>query len=478
MALNATVRQFNGAPQLEPAQTMVAINKVTMSFGEFTAVRDVDIQVGDGEFLAIVGPTGCGKSTILNSVAGLLKPSSGQVSIDGRAVSGVQESVGYLFQQDALLPWKTAYQNVELGLRFRGVPEAERKAKANAWLAKVGLAGFEHRYPHQLSGGQRKRVQMAQALIVEPKVILMDEPFSALDIHTRHLMQNELLRLWQEDRRSVILITHDLEEAIALGIAWWCCPPARPAVSCAVSTWIWNGRATWPRSSWMTVSPTCTATSGPACAAKWRRAMHAKTDKFIQLALVVAVFGGWEGGIALGVIDPFFFPSPTAIVQQAWTWLSDTSFYQHVYITLTETALGYIIGTGLGVAGGVWLGLSRRSARILDPFIKGFNAIPRVVLAPIFVLWLGLGLWSKVALAVTLVFFTTFFNAMQGVREVNPVVLANARILGASRSDLLRHVYFPQQPAGSCPRCAPRWASRWSARSSVSTSGPRRAWVT
>ena len=162
MALNATVRQFNGAPQLEPAQTMVAINKVTMSFGEFTAVRDVNIHVGDGEFLAIVGPTGCGKSTILNSVAGLLKPSSGQVSIDGRAVSGVQESVGYLFQQDALLPWKTAYQNVELGLRFRGVPEAERKAKANAWLAKVGLAGFEHRYPHQLSGGQRKRVQMAR----------------------------------------------------------------------------------------------------------------------------------------------------------------------------------------------------------------------------------------------------------------------------------------------------------------------------
>ncbi len=171
MALNATVRQLNGAPQLEPAQTMVAINKVTMSFGEFTAVRDVDIQVGDGEFLAIVGPTGCGKSTILNSVAGLLKPSSGDVAIDGRTVSGVQESVGYLFQQDALLPWKTAFQNVELGLRFRGVPEAERKAKANAWLAKVGLAGFEHRYPHQLSGGQRKRVQMAQALIVEPKVI-------------------------------------------------------------------------------------------------------------------------------------------------------------------------------------------------------------------------------------------------------------------------------------------------------------------
>ena len=141
MALNATVRQLNGAPQLEPAQTMVAINKVTMSFGEFTAVRDVDIQVGDGEFLAIVGPTGCGKSTILNSVAGLLKPSSGDVAIDGRTVSGVQESVGYLFQQDALLPWKTAYQNVELGLRFRGVPEAERSQITQRFYRAQGASG-------------------------------------------------------------------------------------------------------------------------------------------------------------------------------------------------------------------------------------------------------------------------------------------------------------------------------------------------
>ncbi len=151
-------------------------------------------------------------------------------------------------------------------------------------LAGQGRPGrLEHRYPHQLSGGQRKRVQMAQALIVEPKVILMDEPFSALDIHTRHLMQNELLRLWQEDRRSVILITHDLEEAIALGDRVVVLSPRPGQPRGAVSMWIWNGRGTWPKSSWMTVSPTCTAISGPACAAKWRRAMHAK-DKFIQLA--------------------------------------------------------------------------------------------------------------------------------------------------------------------------------------------------
>ncbi|MBN7135818.1 mannosyltransferase [Lysobacter enzymogenes] len=219
MATTATVRQLHDAPAGAGAgaDTLVAIERITMSFGDFTAVREVDIQVGDGEFLAIVGPTGCGKSTILNAVAGLLTPAQGRIAIDGKPVKGVQESVGYLFQQDALLPWKTALQNVELGLRFRGVAAAEREDRARRWLAKVGLAGFEARYPHQLSGGQRKRVQMAQALIVEPKVILMDEPFSALDIHTRHLMQNELLRLWQEQRRSVMLITHDLEEAIALG---------------------------------------------------------------------------------------------------------------------------------------------------------------------------------------------------------------------------------------------------------------------
>ncbi|SON56634.1 Taurine import ATP-binding protein TauB [Hartmannibacter diazotrophicus] len=208
------------APPLKhstPAKPMVSIDSVTMSFGTYVAVEDVRLTVADGEFLAIVGPTGCGKSTILNAIAGLLKPSSGSVAIDGQPVNGVQNDIGYLFQQDALFPWKTAIENVELGPMFKGFSGAERRAASMNWLAKVGLKGFEHRYPHQLSGGQRKRVQMAQALITGPKVILMDEPFSALDIHTRHLMQNELLRLWQEERRAVVMITHDLEEAIALG---------------------------------------------------------------------------------------------------------------------------------------------------------------------------------------------------------------------------------------------------------------------
>ncbi|MEY9773115.1 NitT/TauT family transport system ATP-binding protein [Sinorhizobium fredii] len=213
----AVVKTASPTDSPHQAKSMVSLDSVTMAFGAYVAVQDVNLKVSDGEFLAIVGPTGCGKSTILNAIAGLLKPASGTVSIDGQPVRGIQNDIGYLFQQDALLPWKTAIENVELGPMFKGVGAAERREQSMRWLAKVGLKGFEHRYPHQLSGGQRKRVQMAQALITGPKVILMDEPFSALDIHTRHLMQNELLRLWQEERRAVVMITHDLEEAIALG---------------------------------------------------------------------------------------------------------------------------------------------------------------------------------------------------------------------------------------------------------------------
>jgi NitT/TauT family transport system ATP-binding protein len=164
----------------------------------------------------VVGPTGCGKSTLLNVAAGLLMPSTGQCRVFGQALSGVNAHAGYLFQSDSLMPWRTALANVIAGLEFHGVPRGEAVPRGEDWLARVGLAGFGDRYPHQLSGGQRKRVALAQTLILDPKIILMDEPFSALDVQTRQLMENELLELWAADRKSVLFITHDLEEAIAL----------------------------------------------------------------------------------------------------------------------------------------------------------------------------------------------------------------------------------------------------------------------
>jgi NitT/TauT family transport system ATP-binding protein len=184
--------------------------------GAYTAVGSTTLTVAEGEFVSVVGPTGCGKSTLLNIAAGLLEPSAGRVQVLGKPLQGLNHDAGYMFQAEALLPWLSALDNVALGLRYRGTPKAEAQAKAQDWLGRVGLDAHGHRYPHQLSGGMKKRVALAQMLILDPKILLMDEPFSALDIQTRQLMENELLELWSADRKSVVFVTHDLEEAISL----------------------------------------------------------------------------------------------------------------------------------------------------------------------------------------------------------------------------------------------------------------------
>ena len=182
----------------------------------FTAVRGVTLSVEAGEFVSVVGPTGCGKSTLLNMAAGLLAPSAGAVRVFGEPLAGLNRRAGYMFQAESLMPWRTALGNVMAGLSFRGAGEGDARALATQWLQRVGLAAFGDRYPHQLSGGMRKRVALAQMLILDPEILLMDEPFSALDVQTRQLMENELLDLWSANRKSVLFITHDLEEAIAL----------------------------------------------------------------------------------------------------------------------------------------------------------------------------------------------------------------------------------------------------------------------
>ena len=182
----------------------------------YTAVADTTLRVAAGEFVSVVGPTGCGKSTLLNVAAGLLMPSSGEVRVFGQPLTGINTRAGYMFQSDALMPWRSAIDNVMAGLQYRGVPPAEAREQALAWMSRVGLSGFEDRYPHQLSGGMRKRTALAQTLALDPDIILMDEPFSALDIQTRQLMENEVLDLWAAKKKAVLFITHDLDEAIAM----------------------------------------------------------------------------------------------------------------------------------------------------------------------------------------------------------------------------------------------------------------------
>jgi NitT/TauT family transport system ATP-binding protein len=205
----------------EPAPPVIELRRVTKTFdtpsgGRYTAIRDLDLTVAPGEFCAVVGPTGSGKSTALTLVSGLEAPTEGEVLVRGRPVDGIGAEIGFVFQNDAVFPWKSVLDNVAAGPRFRGKPKAEAQANARDWLRRVGLAGFEDRYPHQLSGGMRKRVALAQSLINEPGILLMDEPFSALDVQTRVIMSAELLSLWDLTRPAVVFVTHDLEEAIAL----------------------------------------------------------------------------------------------------------------------------------------------------------------------------------------------------------------------------------------------------------------------
>jgi NitT/TauT family transport system ATP-binding protein len=196
----------------------LALENITCTFvsrddrsQRYTALKDTTLVAAEGEFVCVVGPTGCGKSTLLNVAAGLLQPSSGSVKVAGEHLTGVNRRAGYLFQAEALMPWRSALDNVIAGLQFRDVARAEAIERGNDWLKRVGLSGFGGRYPHQLSGGMRKRVSLAQTFILNPEILLMDEPFSALDVQTRQLMENELLDLWSAERKSVVFITHDLE---------------------------------------------------------------------------------------------------------------------------------------------------------------------------------------------------------------------------------------------------------------------------
>jgi NitT/TauT family transport system ATP-binding protein len=216
----AVTSRTGGAPGVHERSRieLVGVTKrfVSPSGTALTALHDVDFVVEPGQFCAVVGPTGCGKSTTLTMVAGLERPTAGVVRVGGQVVDGIADGMSFMFQNDALLPWKTVLHNVALGPKFRGVPKAEALAQAREWIRVVGLAGFEDHHPHQLSGGMRKRATLAASLISEPSILLMDEPFGALDVQTKAIMSNELLTLWERTKPSVIFITHDLEEAVAL----------------------------------------------------------------------------------------------------------------------------------------------------------------------------------------------------------------------------------------------------------------------
>ena len=243
---------IDGAPALALADITCRFAARQGGGEPYTAVANATLAVAKGEFVSVVGPTGCGKSTLLNVAAGLLEPSSGTVEVFGErlvAAAGVNRRAGYMFQADALMPWRTGIGNVVAGLEFRGVPAAQATAQGEEWLRRVGLAGFGDRYPHQMSGGMRKRLALAQTLILSPDILLMDEPFSALDVQTRQLMENELLALWARTGSRCCSSPTTSRRRLRSPTASSCCRPGRRRGRSATSRSSCPGRATFRRSA-------------------------------------------------------------------------------------------------------------------------------------------------------------------------------------------------------------------------------------
>ena len=421
--------------------TAVALDDATVAFRlaedrVYTAVEQASLSVAHGEFVAIVGPTGCGKSTLLNVAAGLLKPAAGAVRIFDQPLTGLNRDAGYLFQADALFPWKTAIDNVAIGLEIKGAPRAQALQRAQGWLTSVGLGAFANRYPHMLSGGQRKRVGLAQVLIRDPKILLMDEPFGPLDAQTRQIMGNLLLELWNADRKAVLFVTHDLEEAIALAdrvvimsagpgariIGDWRVPLPRPRDISEVR--MEKEFHALHREIWSVLKDEVMKGYAQSSQARGGRLMSPAD------AAALAAAGRRGRASRCGSSSPPCrssaasccrrSSSPTRSMSAARSSNGSSTgvIWKHLLITLWESVLAFVIGSVGGVLVGFWFARQPLVAAMFDPYVKMVNALPRVVLAPIFALWLGLGIWSKVALGVTLVFFIVFFNVYQGVKEV------------------------------------------------------------
>ena len=201
--------------------SIISVSNVTHQYAvegreKTLALSDVNLEIGKNEFVTLLGPSGCGKTTLMRAIGGLVTPTEGTITVNGKPVRGPNQDCAIVFQSFALMPWASVLQNVTFGLEMRGVGKAEREEKARAAIAQVGLKGFENKLPKELSGGMQQRVGLARALVVSTPILLMDEPFGALDQQTRRYMQEELLRIWQQDQRTVVFVTHDMEEAILL----------------------------------------------------------------------------------------------------------------------------------------------------------------------------------------------------------------------------------------------------------------------
>jgi len=419
-------------------------------------LEGASIAVAEGQFVSLVGPSGSGKSSLLRAVIGLQQPLKGTVEPEV-----APRDVAILFQDDALLPWKTARDNVALGLTLNGMGRRPALERADLWLERIGLAGFGSRFPRHLSGGQRKRVALAQVLAREPKLLLMDEPFASLDAIVRARITEDVAALVERERISVLLVTHDLEEAISLSDHVYLLsqgPRARvkrhypiplPRPRDPVGSRMTAALAPLYEKIWSDLSQEVDRAQPAEAAGESESAAGAKTSYAWarQLTALVVFLVIWEAAGRAGRLNPIYAPSPSQIGAALVELFASGRIWTHLEATFTAALAGLALGIVAGIVLGVLGALLPLVAELLEPVMTLLNAIPRVVLAPLFVIWLGIGVASKVALAFILVTVLIFFTVFTGIRQVDRRLVDRVLTLSGGRWALLRHVYLPSVAA-------------------------------
>ena len=443
--------------------------------GSVRALKDVSFNVREGEFLSIIGPSGCGKTTLLRIIGGLVEQTEGEIVFKKGTIEDLHRNCGFVFQDPTLLPWRDVLGNILLplevargGKRDRGEGNSERdeeKKKVKELLAMVELEGFEHFYPRELSGGMKQRVAIARALAQDPLILLMDEPFGALDEMTRGRMNFELLRIWKETGKTVIFVTHSIPEAVLLSERVVVLSE-RPGTVKDIIDIKFDER-----------NPSIIETEEfNKYVQKVRKALGAYTDgrihigadlkredvrpvrkfedfvpvpKFTPFLYIMYIFvfllfiSAWKAVTFIFRIPPFLLPPPEDVFREYVTLLVNGLLLVHTYVTLYETITGFLAGSAIGMLLGYPLAKSRRLERILSPYIVAAQTAPKIALAPLIVIWLGFGIASKFFLVALIVFFPIFVNMITGVRSVDRNLLELMKSTGASKFDIFWKIEIP-----------------------------------
>jgi ABC-type nitrate/sulfonate/bicarbonate transport system ATPase subunit/ABC-type nitrate/sulfonate/bicarbonate transport system permease component len=438
---------------------------------ELLALDDVSLSVSKNQFVCLLGPSGCGKTTLLRIVVGLAEADGGEVLVDGRAVRGPGQDRCMVFQNYGLLPWRTVRDNVEFGLEVRGDSRAKRRAVCQRYIGKVGLQGFEGHYPHQLSGGMQQRTGLARALSKDPKILLMDEPFAAVDMQTREQLQEELLRIWNTTETTVLFVTHSIEEAVYLGDRVIVMTPRPGRIRADVKVDLPSPRYAsdvkasprfaelcgmtremlrhdgdarvigTPRPPQALRQPASGARAVAKISERGRRRRLTDYPNAIRVASVALTFAGWEW-YGRGV-DPIFLSYPTAIVAAVPAMIARGELQRALLLTLQGLAAGFGLAIVFGILLGLVVGRYRLIDYLMDVQISALYSTPNVALIPLLILWFGLGMQSKIAIVFLAAFFPIIVNTYGGVRNVSRGLVEIAEAEGASEAQIFRKIIVP-----------------------------------